>query len=127
MPAIVPVFELPLSAGHVRMLSDGVFFLAHLEALARDARIEPRCTRCGQVATATRNVAADEVFVSCGCRSWRVKTDRPLDVAPLLLSLGWDLCCADCRAGAVGENDPQGTVFRVTCPCQTRAYRVPVH
>ena len=113
----------PLSAAHVRMLDDGRFFLAHRASLRQDARIEPRCRQCGTIPTVTPLVGQEAVEVRCDCRAGRVKTDRPLEVQPLLMALGWDLVCADCQAPVTGDNAPSASVFTVTCPCQRRVYR----
>ena len=123
MATLVP-FELPLSGAHVRMLNDGGFFLRYLDALSTEARIIPKCLTCGGPA----RVWADDqsAKVHCACRSGRVKTDQVLSLPALLRTLEWNLYCRDCGVVIQGENDPQGTVFTVRCPCTTRIYRMPV-
>ena len=123
MATLIP-FELPLSGAHVRMLTDGVFFLNHLEVLSTEARIVPRCRRCGGLARVWSDENSAEIH--CGCRSGRVKTDKPLNLASLLLTLSWNLHCRDCGGVMQGNNDPQASTFTVRCECMTRVYRLPV-
>lgn len=126
MATLIP-FELPLSGAHVRMLTDGVFFLNHLDVLATEARIQPLCRTCGAAAH-VRSYTLDEnvAEIGCACRAGRVKLDRQLNLASLLLALGWNLHCRDCGDAISGNNDPQASTFTARCDCMTRVYRLPV-
>lgn len=117
------VAHLPLLGRHCKWVIDGASFLEHLADLAV-VRIQPVCRTCGLVPTARPLVESARYVVSCGCRAGEVRTDRPLVVEPLLLTLGWTLVCAACGESIQGGNAQGDPVFRLTCPCTTREYRV---
>ncbi len=122
--------DVPLRGRHLKWLNDGQSFLAHLTDLAT-VSIRAECVRCvahdvADPVAATPRPDRGVVHVRCGCRAGEVQTDRPLDLQPLLLALGWRLVCTRCGDEVRGDNDHTATTFTVTCPCTRRVYRLAV-
>lgn len=106
-------------------LVDGEKFLDHVADLAR-VGLESRCGSCGAQAT-TRRLDVGRIEVGCACRRGVVKTEAPLLVEPLLLTLGWRLVCAKCDEPLTGDNDPQAkSGWTLTCACTIRTIVAPV-
>lgn len=117
--------ELPMPVGAVRWFVDGEALLTHLNDL-RVVRAKVICERCGSDAVARPRDIQGDVFVACEHRpSGGRVTGHALEVAPLLVALGWGFRCTDCGGKLEGENDPRATVFTVTCPCTKRVYTLP--
>ena len=118
------VSQLALTGAQVRLFVDGNYFLTHLDALPA-ARVAATCRRCDGVVRVTPLMGEQRVLVSCDCRAGEVQTHQPLELAPLLAALGWDLACAHCGETLRGDNHQTATFFTVTCPCTSRAYTLP--
>ena len=114
-----------LTGAQVRAFIEGGYFLAHMDAV-RSAGVEVSCRRCHGMARLTPLVGEQRLLVHCDCRRGEVRTDKPLELAPLLAALDWDLTCAYCGASLRGDNAQTASIFTVTCPCTTREYRCPV-
>ena len=110
-----------LTKDDVLAFVDGRVLLERLGRLG-SLRVGAACTRCGAEPRAVVLPDVREVDVSCDCRAGRVKTDRELDVEPLLLALGWRLTCSSCGEQVRGDNDPRATAYAVHCPCTDRVY-----
>lgn len=122
--------EIPLKGRHLKWLNDGESLLCHLADLAA-VSIRAECVRCvaHDVVDPIRITPDPDrrlVHVACGCRAGQVKTDKPLEVQPLLQALGWRLVCSACGEPVWGDNDRGATKLTVTCPCSKRVYRLAV-
>lgn len=121
----------PMLGRHLKWLNVGQSFLTHAADLIA-IKLAPRCRTCGGEGRAVPLLEKGKVDVSCKCRHGVVMVERDgkpvdLDVPPLLMSLGWELCCTDCGRPARGENDQTSTRFTVECDCTTRVFQMAVH
>lgn len=121
---------LSLSGPVVRALTDGAYLLTEGWELLSGAALAPRCQRCraqGFPAEIARGRwTSSRVEFSCAHTAGWVVCDRPLDLPPLLLALGWDLRCTRCGSLVEGENAPTDANFVVVCPCTLRRMANPL-
>lgn len=123
---------LPLTRDTVRWFIDGRQLLHHAKDL-HQVRATLVCVACdssgGNAHVHIRDRREDSVFVACPHRpsGGVVRVDRPLEVTPLLLALGWGLRCSQCGDDLQGNNDPAtATSCHVTCACTSRDYAIEV-
>ena len=116
---------IPMQGRHLKWLNDGASFFAHAAELIA-IKLAPRCKVCGGEGKFSER---DETHVefSCKCKHGQVDATKASDVQPLLMALGWDLCCTDCGNQVSGENVATATRFTVDCECTTRVYSLAVH
>ena len=115
----------PMQGRHLKWLNDGASFLLHADELIA-VRLAPRCRVCGGEGKFGEHKNGLAGF-SCKCKHGAIRVKNAHDVQPLLMALGWDLCCTDCGKPATGENSPTATRFTVDCECTTRVYSLAVH
>lgn len=120
---------LALKGRHCQWLCDGAAFLEHLSELSA-IKCVARCRRCLSAhAVGHLDATRPHYHIACACRprGADVFVDQPLEVAPLLLTLGWEIVCAACGDAVRGDNDQTAARFTVECACTTRDYRLTVH
>lgn len=117
--------EIVLQGRHLKWLNDGPSFLTHAADLL-PVKLAPRCQTCGGEGTFGDVAESKKVEFSCRCKHGAVDAKRAIDVQPLLMALGWDLCCTDCGKPATGDNARTNTRFTVDCECTTRVYQLAV-
>jgi hypothetical protein len=121
--------QIPLTAAGIRCLVDGRAFIRAHASILPSLHLEPFCRVCvahggsGDVAT---TVHEDCVEFRCGHVAGKVRTDRPLDVEPLLDALSWGVRCTACKESAAGDNSKASARFTVECPCTTRELANPL-
>ena len=121
--------HLPMTAVHVRAMSDGDFFLEHYDAL-RAIDVEPYCRHCaaaglnGAIYTVARDGSLD---FRCGHTGGWAKLGRHTEFTQLLDALGWGLRCSACREPVAAANSPTDPTFRVRCSCTTRTLSNPLY
>ena len=119
---------LPMTAQHVRALTDGQYFLGHLASL-RALRLDPYCRICAALglgdAVDVRQEDTQYVFRCAHTSGW-VKRHTPLEVQPLLATLKWNLRCSACHQPLETDNSPIDATLLVTCPCTVRSMANPL-
>ena len=108
-----------LAVSQVLWFLSGERFLKALPSLA-SVRAAVQCRRCGQPPRVVE--LNDRKFSFRCCAHGVIDGAKATELAPLLPAVGWELVCAVCHDPLVGDNDPQGATYTVTCPCTKRIY-----